>query len=51
MYLLPVQNVTLYSSSATPISYKGDEISWLSRLVIEIPIVGYLGFWVFFGGI
>ena len=28
---------------ATPISYKGDNISHLSRLVIEIPILGYLG--------
>jgi len=26
-----------------PISYKGDEISRLSRSVIEIPIMGYLG--------
>ena len=26
----------------TPISYMGDEISRLSRLVIEIPIFGYL---------
>jgi len=26
-----------------PISYEGDEISHLSRLVIEIPILGYLG--------
>jgi len=28
-----VQNVTSYSCLATPISYKGDEISHLSRLV------------------
>jgi len=36
IYLLPVQDLTLYSCSATPISYKGDEISRLSRLVFEI---------------
>jgi len=42
-----VQNLTLDSCSATPISYYGDEISRLSRLVIEIPILGdlvFLGF-------
>jgi len=37
-------NLTSGSCSATPISYYGDEISRLSRLVIEIPILGYL--WV-----
>jgi len=31
-----VQNLTSYSCSASPISYKGDEISHVSRLVIEI---------------
>jgi len=31
------------SFSATPISYKGDEISRLTRLIIKIPIVGYFG--------
>jgi len=41
---LPVRNLTLYSCSATLISYKGDKISHLSLLVIEIPIFGYLGF-------
>jgi len=35
-YVLPLQNMTSYSYSATPISYKGDEISRLSRLVFEI---------------
>jgi len=30
------QNLTSYSCSATPISYKDDEISRLSRLVFEI---------------
>ena len=46
--LHPVQNLTSYSCSATPISYQGDEISRLSSLVIEIPILGYLGC---FGGV
>ena len=36
-------NLTSGSCSATPISYYGDEISRLSRVVIEIPILGYLG--------
>jgi len=31
------------SCSATPSSYKGEEISRLSRLIIEIPILGHLG--------
>jgi len=44
-----VQNLTLYSCSATPIYYKGDEISRLFRLVIEIPILGTLGLWGFLG--
>jgi len=43
--LLPVQNRTSDSSSATLISYYGVEISRLSRLVIEIPILGYLRVW------
>jgi len=34
--LLLVQNPTSYSCSATPISYKGDEILPLSRLVFKI---------------
>ena len=39
--------MTSYSSSKTSISYKGDEISCLSRLVFEITILGYIGvFWV-----
>ena len=42
--ILPVQNLTSDSCFATPISYYGDEISRLSCLVIEIPILGYLGF-------
>jgi len=33
---LGVQNLTSYSCSATPISYKGDEISRVSCLVFEI---------------
>jgi len=33
----------------TLISYKGGEISQLSRLIIEIPILDYLGFLVFLG--
>ena len=45
MQLLPVQNLASVSCSTTPISYYGDEISRLSRLVIEIPILGYLGVW------
>jgi len=45
MQLLPVQNRTSDSCSATPISYNGDEISRLSRLVIEIPILCYLRLW------
>jgi len=40
-----MQNLTLESCSATPISYKGDETLRLSCLVIEIPILGYLGVW------
>jgi len=45
-----MQNLTSDSCSATQISYWGDEISCLSCLVIEIPILGYrylgfLGFW------
>jgi len=46
-----MQNLTLDSCSATPISYWGDEISRLSCLVMEIPILGYryLGFWGFLG--
>jgi len=31
-----VQNLTLYACSPTPISYKGDKILSLSRLVFEI---------------
>jgi len=38
-----VPNLTSDSCSATPISYKGDEISCLSRPVIEIPSEVYLG--------
>jgi len=44
-----VQNLMTYCCSATPISYKCDEISRLSRLVIEIPIMGYLGVFRFWG--
>ena len=44
-----MQNLTSYSCSATLISYKCDEISRLSRLVIEIPIMGYLGVFGFWG--
>jgi len=44
-----MQNLTTYSCSLTPISYMGDEISRLSRLVIEIPILAIWGFWVFLG--
>jgi len=43
-----VQILTSYYCSATQIYYKGDEISHLSPLVIEIPILdnfGILGFW------
>jgi len=43
MYLLSLQDLTSYSCLATPISYYGDEISRLSRLVIEIPILGHFG--------
>ena len=42
-----MQNLASDTCSAAPISYEGDEISRLSRLVIEIPILGYLG--VFLG--
>jgi len=38
-----VQNQTSDSCSATPIRYKGDEISRLSRSVIEFPIAVYSG--------
>jgi len=38
-----VQNLTSDSCSATPICYKGDDISRLTRLIINIPIVGYFG--------
>ena len=38
-----MQNLTSYSCLATLISYKGDEISRLSRIVFEIPILGYFG--------
>ena len=37
------------SCSATPISYKGDEISRESHIVFEIPILGYSGFGATFG--
>ena len=43
-----MQILTSYYCSATQIYYKGDEISHLSPLVIEIPILdnfGILGFW------
>jgi len=40
----------VHSCSATPSSNKGDDILCISRLVIEIPILGYLGF-SWFGGI
>jgi len=40
-----VQHLTSDSCSATPISYIGDEISRLFRLVIGIPIVGYFRGW------
>ena len=49
IWLLLLQNRTSYSCSATPISYYGDRISRLSRLVIEIPILGYLGVLGFWG--
>ena len=42
-------NLTSGSCSATPISYYGDEISCLSRLVIVIPILGYLEVWRVWG--
>ena len=53
IWLLPVQNLTSVSCSATPISYKGEEISRLSRLVIQIPTSGHFGVWGFchFGGV
>jgi len=35
IYLVPVQNLTSYSCSATPISNEGGEISRLSRLALE----------------
>jgi len=38
-----MQNLTSDSCSSTPISYWGDEISRLSCLVNEIPILGYFG--------
>jgi len=44
-----MQNLTSYSCSLTPISYIGDGISRQSRLIFEIPIVGYLGIRVFGG--
>jgi len=44
-----MQNLTLDSCSAPPISYKGDEILHLPRIVIKIPILGYLGFLEFLG--
>jgi len=37
-YLATVQNLTIYSCSGTPISYKG-EISRVYGLVIEIPFL------------
>ena len=42
---LPVQNLTSYSCSVTPISYKGDDILCVSRNVFEIP------FWGIFAGL
>ena len=44
-----MQNLTSDSCSATSISYKGDEISRLSRPVFEFPIWGYLGVWGIWG--
>jgi len=44
-----VQNLTSYSCLATPISYKGVEISSLSRLVIEIPFWAIWGFFAVWG--
>jgi len=44
-----VQSLTSDSCSATPICYKGDEISRLTRLIIKIPIVGYFGVWGVWG--
>jgi len=41
--LPPMQNLTSYSYLATPSSYKGDEISHVSRIVFEILILGYFG--------
>jgi len=38
----PMQNLTSHSCLMTPISYKCEEIWRLSRLVIEIPSLGYL---------
>ena len=46
-----MQNLTSASCSVTPICYKGDEISRLSRPVIEFPILGYLGRLGDFGGL
>jgi len=39
-----MQNMTSYSCSATPISYKNDEISRISRIVFDIPLWGILEF-------
>ena len=39
-----MQNLTSDSCSSTPISYWGDEISRLSCLVNEIPILGFWGY-------
>ena len=38
-----------YSSSANPISYKGYEISRISRIVFKIPFWGILEFGATFG--
>ena len=46
-----MQNLTSDSCSATPISYKGDEMSRLSRPVIEFPIAVYLECLGDFGGL
>ena len=43
IWLLPVQNLTSNSYSATPISYKDAKISRLSCSVMEIPILCHLG--------
>jgi len=45
-----VGNLTSYSSSATPISYKNDEISPVPHIVFEIPNLGYLGVRGYFWG-